>query len=96
VSPPKYEECRSDFLLDNSGHFSGSVYAPNSTVEANNSVHWWGAIGADKIRFNNSVLFELTRGVKERPSGSQGAALRTAWGECQPDPASSTDPESGC
>jgi type II secretory pathway pseudopilin PulG len=95
-SPPKDEECRSDFLLDNSGHFSGSVYAPNSTVEANNSVHWWGAIGADKIRFNNSVLFELTRGVKERPSGSQGAALRTAWGECRPAPASSTDPESGC
>ena len=94
--PPKDEECRSDFLLDNSGHFSGSVYAPTTTVEANNSIHWWGAIGADKIRFNNSVEFQLTKAVKERPSGSQGAALRTAWGECRPDPTTAGDPESGC
>jgi type II secretory pathway pseudopilin PulG len=95
-SPPKDEECRSDFILDNSGHFSGSVYAPTTTVEANNSVHWWGAIGADKIRFNNSVEFQLTKAVKERPSGSQGAALRTAWGECRPEPTVTGDPESGC
>jgi Tfp pilus assembly protein PilX len=95
-SPPKYEECRSDFILGNSVHFSGSVYAPTTTVEANNSVHWWGAIGADKIRFNNSVEFRLTEAVKERPSGSQGAALRTAWGECRPDPTVASNPESGC
>jgi Tfp pilus assembly protein PilX len=95
-SPPKDEECRSDFIIGNSGHIEASVYAPTSTVEANNSVHWWGAIGADKIRFNNSVEFQLTKAVKERPSGSQGAALRTAWGECRPAPTSATDPESGC
>lgn len=95
-SPPKEEECRSDFILGNSVHFSGSVYAPTTTVEANNSVHWWGAIGADKIRFNNSVEFQLTKAVKERPSGSQGAALRTAWGECRPAPDTASNPESGC
>jgi Tfp pilus assembly protein PilX len=95
-SPPKYEECRSDFIIGNSGHVEASVYAPNTTVEANNSVHWWGAIGADKIRFNNSVEFRLTDAVKNRPSGSQGAALRTAWGECRPTATSASDPESGC
>jgi type II secretory pathway pseudopilin PulG len=95
-SPPKNEECRSDFILGNSVHFSASVYAPTTTVEANNSVHWWGAIGADRIRFNNSVHFRLTEAVKERPSGSQGAALRTAWGECQPTRTVASDPESGC
>jgi type II secretory pathway pseudopilin PulG len=95
-SPPKYEECRSDFILGNSVHFSASVYAPTTTVEANNSVHWWGAIGADKIRFNNSVEFKLTKAVNERPPGSQGAALRTAWGECRPDPTVASNPESGC
>jgi type II secretory pathway pseudopilin PulG len=94
-TPPKYEECRSDFILDNSVHIRASVYAPTSTVEANNSTHWWGAIGADKIRFNNSIEFRLTEAVKERPSGSQGAALRTAWGECRPT-APTADPESGC
>jgi hypothetical protein len=95
-SPPKDEECRSDFILGNSVHFSGSVYAPTTTAEANNSVHWWGAVGANKIRFNNSVEFRLTDAVKNRPSGSAGAALRTAWGECQPTPTSGSDPESGC
>jgi Tfp pilus assembly protein PilX len=95
-SPPKDEECRSDFIIGNSGHIEASVYAPTTTVEANNSVHWWGAIGADKIRFNNSVEFQLTKAVKERPSGSQGAALRTAWGECRPEPTVAGDPESGC
>jgi hypothetical protein len=95
-SPPKYEECRSDFIIGNSGHIEASVYAPTTTVEANNNVHWWGAIGADKIRFNNSVEFTLTEAVKERPSGSQGAALRTAWGECRPTAPDGGDPESGC
>jgi type II secretory pathway pseudopilin PulG len=93
-SPPKPEECKSDFVLGDSIHMEASVYAPTSTVEANNSVHWWGAVGADKIRFNNSIEFRLTEAVKERPSGSQGAALRTAWGECRPTYAN--DPESGC
>jgi Tfp pilus assembly protein PilX len=95
-SPIKFEECRSDVVMDNSVKIKASIYAPTTTVEANNSVEWWGAIGADKIRFNNSVKFELTEAVKERPSGSQGAALRTAWGECRPTPDSANDPESGC
>jgi hypothetical protein len=95
-SPPKDEECRSDFILGNSTHIEASVYAPTTTVEANNSVHWWGAVGADRIRFNNSIEFHLTDAVKNRPSGSQGAALRTAWGECRPTPTSASDPESGC
>jgi Tfp pilus assembly protein PilX len=95
-SPPKNEECRSDVVMDNSVKIKASVYAPTTTVEANNSVEWTGAIGADKIRFNNSVKFELTGAVKDRPSGSQGAALRTAWGECRPDPAQVSNPESGC
>jgi Tfp pilus assembly protein PilX len=95
-SPIKYEECRSDVVMDNSVDIKASVYAPTTTVEANNSVKWWGAIGADKIRFNNSVEFTLTGAVKDRPSGSQGAALRTAWGECRPTATSAADPESGC
>jgi hypothetical protein len=95
-SPQKLEECRSDFMLDNSVEFKGVVSAPNTTVQTNNSVKWWGAVGADKIRFNNSIEFTLTDAVKNRPSGSQGTADRAAWGECRPHPDMSGDPESGC
>jgi hypothetical protein len=95
-SPIKFEECRSDVVMDNAVKINASIYAPTTTVEANNSIEWKGAIGANKIRFNNSVKFELTGAVKDRPSGSQGAALRTAWGECRPTPDSAGNPESGC
>jgi type II secretory pathway pseudopilin PulG len=95
-SPQKPEECRSDFMLDNSVEFKGVVSAPNTTVQTNNSVKWWGAVGADKIRFNNSIEFTLTDAVKNRPSGSQGAAERAAWGECRPQPDDPNNPESGC
>jgi Tfp pilus assembly protein PilX len=94
--PAQPEECKSDFMLDNSVWIEASVYAPNTSVQANNSVTWIGAVGADKIRFNNSITFTLTDAVKNRPSGSQGAALRTAWGECRAAPTVATDPESGC
>jgi type II secretory pathway pseudopilin PulG len=96
TSPAKPDECQSDFMLDNSVKFWGTVYAPNSTVQAHNSVEWYGAVGANKIRFYNSIKFYLTDAVKNKPSGSQGAAVRRGWAECRAQPATGTDPESGC
>jgi hypothetical protein len=95
-SPPKPEECRSDFILDNSIWFEGSVYAPNTTVEANNSVTWIGAIGADSIRFNNSVKFQVTSAVKDSDDDTSGTPERRGWIECQPQATVAGDPESGC
>lgn len=91
-------ECRSDFMLDNSVLFYGSVYAPNSTVQAHNSVKLWGSLAADKIRFYNSIEFNLTGPVidKQPETGAAGAAARRGWGECRPERAVSSDPESGC
>ena len=91
-------ECRSDFMLDNSVNFYGSVYAPNSTVQAHNSVKIWGSLAADKIRFYNSIEFNLTGPVINKPAetGATGAATRRGWGECRPAPTTSADPESGC
>jgi hypothetical protein len=91
-------ECRSDFMLDNSVLFYGSVYAPNSTVQAHNSVQLWGSIAADKIRFYNSIVFNLTGPVINKPAetGATGAATRRGWTECRPQPTTPSDPESGC
>jgi Tfp pilus assembly protein PilX len=91
-------ECRSDFMLDNSVTFYGSVYAPNSTVQAHNSVKIWGSVAADKIRFYNSIEFNLTGPVIDKPpeTGATGAATRRGWGECRPERTVASDPESGC
>jgi Tfp pilus assembly protein PilX len=91
-------ECRSDFMLDNSVNFYGSVYAPNSTVQAHNSVKLWGSLAADKIRFYNSIEFNLTGPTIMKPAETSGtgAAARRGWGECRPQPTVATDPESGC
>jgi Tfp pilus assembly protein PilX len=91
-------ECKSDFMLDNSVQFYGSVYAPNSTVQAHNSVTLWGGIAADKIRFYNSITFYLTGPIidEEAETSGAGAADRLGWTECQPQATVSGDPESGC
>ena len=91
-------ECQSDFMLDNSVLFYGSVYAPNSTVQAHNSVSIWGSVAADKIRFYNSIQFFLTGPVIDKPgeTGATGAAARRGWGECRPERTVASDPESGC
>jgi Tfp pilus assembly protein PilX len=94
--PPHTGKCKSDFVLGNSVHFEGSVYAPNTTVEANNSVTWVGAIGADTIRANNSFKFELTSAVKDSGGDTSGAAERRGWLECRPSSTVAGDPESGC
>jgi hypothetical protein len=88
--------CRSDFMLDNSVNFYGSVYAPNSTIQAHNSVNWQGSAAGDKIRFFNSVNFQVTGPTIDKPGEGSGAAQRRGWAECKPLPSVSTDPESGC
>jgi Tfp pilus assembly protein PilX len=89
-------ECRSDFMLDNSVNFYGSVYAPNSTVQAHNSVNIWGSLAADKIRFYNSINFWLTGETINKPAEAPGAATRKGWIECKSAPTTASDPESGC
>jgi Tfp pilus assembly protein PilX len=89
-------ECRSDFMLDNSIQFYGSVYAPNSTVQAHNSVSITGSVASDSIRFYNSITFNLTGPTIDKPAEAPGAATRKGWSECQPQATTSGDPESGC
>jgi hypothetical protein len=97
-SPALPAECKSDFMLDNSVNLYGSVYAPNSTVQAHNSVKIWGGLAADKIRFYNSIEFNLTGPTINKPAETSGtgAASRRGWGECRPERTVATDPESGC
>ena len=68
TTPALAGECRSDFMLDNSVLFYGSVYAPNSTIQAHNSVLIYGGFAADKVRFFNSVKFFMTSGAEEQGS----------------------------
>jgi Tfp pilus assembly protein PilX len=86
-SPAQENECKSDFMLDNSVTFYGNLYAPNSTAQAHNSVKIYGSVAADKIRFYNSVEFYLTADVLDRPPPAPGAATRRGWAECRPTPA---------
>jgi Tfp pilus assembly protein PilX len=94
--PTQTATCRSDFMLDNSVNFYGGVYAPNSTVQAHNSVKFYGATASDKIVFFNSVDFFLTGAMKDKPDEAPGAAERKGWAECAPAPTVASDPESGC
>jgi Tfp pilus assembly protein PilX len=93
---PHTDKCESDVLLNNSSSFEGMIYAPGTTVELNNSGKMKGAIAADKIRFNNSVVFELTDAVKDSAPVTTGGIERGNWVECRPQPTVATDPGSGC
>jgi Tfp pilus assembly protein PilX len=93
---PHTDKCESDVILVNSAGFRGMIYAPKTTVELNNSGKMWGAIGADKIRFNNSVEFQLTDAVKDSDPVTAGGIGRGNWVECRPQPDTAGDPESGC
>ena len=95
-SPSLPGECKSDFMLDNAVDFYGTVYAPNSTVQAHNSVKFFGAIGANEIRFYNSAEFRFTSEVKSKGALIIGATSRKVWRECRSAPTVATDPESGC
>jgi Tfp pilus assembly protein PilX len=94
--PPPDVRCKSDVLLNNSSGFEGMINAPETTVELNNSGVFTGAIAADKIRFNNSVKFELTAAVKDSAPATSSGVRRGGWVECAPTPSPSGDPESGC
>ena len=89
-------ECRSDFMLDNSSLFYGTIYAPNSTVQAKNSAKFYGAIAAEGVRFCNSAEFFFTPEVRNKGALIVGATDRKAWRECRSAPTVPTDPESGC
>jgi hypothetical protein len=93
---PHTDKCESDVLLNNSSGFEGMIYAPNTTVELNNSGKMKGAIAADTIRFNNSVVFELTDAVKDSAPVTSGGIDRGNWVECRPHPTVANDPQSGC
>jgi Tfp pilus assembly protein PilX len=94
--PPPDVRCKSDVLLNNSSGFEGMINAPDTTVELNNSGVFTGAIAADKIRFNNSVKFELTAAVEGSAPPTTAGVRRGSWVECAPSPSTSGDPESGC
>jgi type II secretory pathway pseudopilin PulG len=96
TSPVLPGECRADFMLDNSVEFYGTVYAPDSTVQAHNSVQVFGGLAGDKIRLFNSVTFEITDAARTAPALTPGAVRRTGWTECRTDPTTIGDPESGC
>lgn len=94
--PPTTDRCESDVLLNNSAGFEGMINAPDTTVELNNSGIFTGAITADKIRFNNSIKFELTAAVKDSAPATSSGVQRDSWIECSPSPSPAGDPESGC
>jgi hypothetical protein len=96
TSPHHYAQCRSDFVLESSIEFYGTVYAPNSTIEARNSAKIWGGLAGEVIRLYNSVEFHLTAGARDREQSTHGPAIRRAWTECRPQPDNPGDPESGC
>jgi hypothetical protein len=97
-SPALPGECTSDFMLDNSVEFYGTVFAPTSSVGAHNSAKIFGGAAADKIRFYNSVEFKPSSETtnKQVTIGLTGPASRRGWTECRSAPTVPSDPESGC
>ena len=95
-SPFDANDCKADFMLDNSVTFYGTVEAPNSSAGAHNSVNIVGGIAADKIRLYNSVNFSITAETRAKPAPAPGPATRQGWVECKSAPSTPSDPESGC
>jgi hypothetical protein len=89
------DECKSDFMLDNSVEFYGTVYAPQSTVQAHNSVKIFGAVAADKVRLYNSVSFTMTGEIQSKPPPTPGPGIRKGWTECA-GTSPTSDPAAGC
>ena len=84
-----------DLYLENSIRISALFYAPNSTVDLNNSVTVNGAIAAKSILINNSINFTWPADARTDPGPGRRAAW-SGWFECRPRRTVAADPESGC
>jgi Tfp pilus assembly protein PilX len=85
----------SPFVLGNSVHYSGTIYAPTTRVKLNNSVTVNGGIAALSAELANSVNFTHANAVKDKVP-APGPVRRLSWVECRSLPTTTGDPESGC
>jgi type II secretory pathway pseudopilin PulG len=82
-------------VLNNSVDFNGTIYAPTTAVRLNNSVNMDGGIVAKHITLENSINFTHPTSLKGQQA-APGPVRRVSWVECRSEPATATDPESGC
>lgn len=82
--------------FENSNTFTGTLYAPQSSVVFKNSTEIVGAIAGKKVEFKNSVDFTYPASLAELRATTARFYYRTAWRECRPSATVSSDPESGC
>jgi type II secretory pathway pseudopilin PulG len=76
--------------------FYGTIYAPQSTINVNNSAAMYGALAGNAVTFNNSGTFTADQNDLGIQSNTDGTFFRTAWHECLPQPTDAQDPQSGC
>jgi type II secretory pathway pseudopilin PulG len=85
----------SPFVLGNSVHYFGTIYAPTTRVRLNNSVTVSGGIAALSAELANSVKFTHADAVKNKAPAA-GPVRRLSWVECRSQPTTVGDHESGC
>jgi Tfp pilus assembly protein PilX len=80
--------------LNGNTNFDGIVYAPQSAVNLNGNIAYFGAISGNHVTLNgNSFTWDSRAGTLQ--AHTTGLYYRTAWAQCTPSSASS-DPGAGC
>ena len=84
-----------DLRFINSNIISALFYAPNTTVDINNSIWLNGALAAKVVNVNNSIEFTWPADAKTN-SGPNKKVAWSGWFECSTKPTVAGVPESGC
>jgi hypothetical protein len=83
-------------LFKNQANIKGVIIAPNATVRFLNNAKVTGAIGANKLEFENSVQFTAADTAAGGGTSSAATYSRSVWTECRSQPTDPADPMSGC
>jgi Tfp pilus assembly protein PilX len=76
--------------------FYGTIYAPSSTLTFTGSGAITGAAAANKVIMSGAGTFYGDQRATTITTNGVGVYFRTAWRECDPAGATTTDPGAGC
>ncbi|HEX2087447.1 MAG TPA: hypothetical protein VHF89_17320 [Solirubrobacteraceae bacterium] len=85
-----------DVDFKNGVAFYGTIWAPDSSIKVFNNQNVAGAFTSKNIDLKNNGGFSYDNRIANKSLPGTASAKNLSWVECRRDPASATDPESGC
>ncbi|HEV2814413.1 MAG TPA: hypothetical protein VGW10_14250 [Solirubrobacteraceae bacterium] len=85
-----------DVDMNNGVAFWGTIWAPNSTIQIKNNQTIKGGFTGGTIDMKNNGGFSYDSDIANQALPGTARAENLSWAECKRDPATATDPESGC